>query len=193
MRRGAPNSSVDARSARPQQGGAPPIQTADEGYTLLEISIVLFVLSLFGGGVMRGMGWAMYAHDRWEERVHLENTVHLIGRQLADDVQHAESLSTSDTLWIATHQHGVQHAYRWHSGQLWRNEQQLLPEGLHVSHMTLELEGDRAAMQAALRGGDLGRHAPLSLATVYLRVVGRYDSLQVRTSIAMRPSLRWGR
>ncbi|MEM6647921.1 MAG: prepilin-type N-terminal cleavage/methylation domain-containing protein [Bacteroidota bacterium] len=178
-------------AAPPQRGELVTRGAADEGYTLLEISIVLFVLSLLGAGVMHGMAWAMHAHDRWEERIRVENTLHLIGRQIADDVQQAEGLTTSDTLWVAMHPHEIRHTYRLRSGQLWRNERPLVPERLQVTSMKVELEQGFAAVQTPLRGKSLERDAGPPVASIHLRLVGRYDSLHVRTSVAMRPSLRW--
>jgi len=158
---------------------------SEAGFTLLEFMLALFIAGALGTLVLQLYPFVMRYMVTWEDRVTLENQVHLTVRRMALDAMQADQVVEMDPYTWALHRAGQPTiTYHWAGDSLMRNEQRMLISSFRVVEASYQLVDLHTSY--APRPKDLGEEADPTKRlriTVSLKVASPRDTLALETTV----------
>ena len=164
----------------------------DEGYSLVELMVVLLVTLMLGGVLFSVYLASAKWMEPWRREITLEDHTHLIVQRLARDLTFAEQMKREeDATWTLTYPSGRIVQYRYQDNRLRRNGHQMHAPTLLV--VDFRLVPSRLETQYALRRRDsrVDDERSLIQVEIHLALESRERALAVATIVAPRRHRPW--
>lgn len=119
----------------PQKGTV----TEEQGFSLVELLVVLSLIGLVAGFVSTVYLFGQKAFNRWEKNMKLENELHTVLAGIAEDLYRAERIEEIDRQYVHLERADRgNHIYEIDARKIVRNGHELLKKGIYVSHFRME-------------------------------------------------------
>ncbi|MFK7849043.1 MAG: prepilin-type N-terminal cleavage/methylation domain-containing protein [Rhodothermales bacterium] len=163
------------------------LKEGEAGYTLLEFIIVLVVVSIVGSAAMSLYLYSTKWINRWQEKLEVENSGHLLMSQVSSDLRHADFLEViGDSLWSIRYSGKDEIIYLFADSSVYRNGVPFGRNHRSVKHFSIRLDSSSSYKEDPLLKGSVVRMMTISLELGLERSIRSFGS-----KIGMRQQKPW--
>ena len=162
------------------------------GYTLLELSVAVFITFLVSVLVIKAYVFAMRWISVWRHAVVIENNLHLVMQRISTDFMYAESIyMQGDSTWEITTRVDHTTYYTFTQKQLYRNDILMHDKSLDMLDFEVRPSMDQRLFALLPNEGILEEQRHPMQATIKLKLGGRHHTKTVITTVTCRQLRPW--
>lgn len=167
--------------------------SGEEGFTLLELTLVLFLSGVLTVVMFQIYPFVMRYSVLWQDRVALENQIHLTVQRMMQDARQADQISSvADSTWIFYKEGQPSITYQWSGDSLLRNNKPMhvLPVRVLQARYTFSSQLTTYAPRREDVPDTEDPRKPLKI-TVALTLASAHDTLTLQAASMSRRNRPW--